>query len=82
MFLNKQKYSLKGKKETESMNRHVTNQLALKYKMLAKMIYIFLYNNVVKDECRTAEALRLTTRLAEVVCCKLMMYLRKTGTAK
>lgn len=64
------------------MNRHVTNQLALKYKMLAKMIYIFLYNNVVKDECRTSEALRLTTRLAEVVCCKLMMYLRKTGTAK
>ena len=45
-------------------------------------ICIFLYNNVVKDECRTAEALRLTTSLAEVVCCKLMMYLRKMGTAK
>ena len=43
---------------------------------------IFLYNNVVKDERGTAEALRLTTSLAEVVCCKLMMYLRKMGTAK
>lgn len=34
---------------------------------------------MVKDERRTAEALRLTTSLAEVVCCKLMMYLRKMG---
>ena len=64
------------------MNRNVTNQLALKYKILAKMICIFFYNNVVKGECRTAEALRLTTSLAEVVCCKLMMYSRKMGTAK
>lgn len=40
------------------MARNVTNLLSLKYEMLAKLAYIFLYNNVVKDECRTAEALR------------------------
>lgn len=45
------------------MDKNGNGLLALTYTMLGEIIFIFLYNNVIKNGCRTAKTPRMTLAL-------------------